>query len=147
MTEKSCGTVPFTVENGEILYLLIKNAESKLCGFPKGHVEPGETEEETALRETWEETSVRPSIISDFRTEISYKLKNGNDKTVVFFLGDFAGQEPKHNKGFERHKYLILPYERAYEALSHQNTKDVIKKAHSYITKSVELSQNAYSLK
>ncbi len=137
MTEKSCGTVPFTVENGQILYLLIKNSAQTVCGFPKGHVEFGESEADTAIRETWEETSVKPQIFEGFREEIAYKLKNGNHKTVVFFVGDFSGQKPKHNKGFERLSYLILPFEQAYKSLTHQSTKNVLAKADLYIKKEI----------
>jgi 8-oxo-dGTP pyrophosphatase MutT (NUDIX family) len=53
--EKSCGIVPYIVINGEILYVLITQNNGITC-FPKGHVEKGETEEQTALRECFEET-------------------------------------------------------------------------------------------
>ena len=49
MLEKSCGAVLYTIENNEILYLLVRDSRG-ICGLPKGHVEPGETEVETALR-------------------------------------------------------------------------------------------------
>ena len=42
MKEKSCGTVLYTVKDNVIHYLLIK-ATDTYCGFPKGHVEAGET--------------------------------------------------------------------------------------------------------
>ena len=77
MKEKSCGTVLYTVKDNVIHYLLIK-ATDIYCGFPKGHIEPGETEHQTALRETWEETSIRAEIVGDFRREVTYKMKNGN---------------------------------------------------------------------
>ena len=50
--EYSCGAVVFTRIGGEPHYLLIRqNDQSEGChGFPKGHMEPGETEEQTALR-------------------------------------------------------------------------------------------------
>lgn len=52
--EKTCGSVMFTRENGIKKYLLIKN-DSGHIGFPKGHVEYGESEAETAEREVFEE--------------------------------------------------------------------------------------------
>lgn len=51
--EKSCGAVLFTTEKGIKKFLLV---ESNYFGFPKGHVEENETEQETALREIKEET-------------------------------------------------------------------------------------------
>ena len=52
--EKSCGAVVFTRIDNNIKYLLIQNLEG-VYGFPKGHVEEGETLIECAVRETEEE--------------------------------------------------------------------------------------------
>ena len=42
MLEKSCGTIPYTINNGTIHYLLVKAKDDGYCGFPKGHVEANE---------------------------------------------------------------------------------------------------------
>ena len=126
--EKSCGTVIFTVDGGVRKYLLIRSRNG-VCGFPKGHMEPGEDERGTALRETWEETSVRAEIVEGFRAETVYTMPNGKEKTVVYFLAGYSGGEPKHNPGFEDNEYLVLPYGEAYEALTHQNNKKILEQA------------------
>ena len=113
MVEKSCGTIPYTIEDGTIYYLLVKAKDDGYCGFPKGHVEVAESEVETALRETLEETSVTVSIDSGFRYEIPYPMNNGNTKTVVYFLANFQNEQPKRNNEFEDFIYLILPFEKA----------------------------------
>ena len=105
MLEKSCGTIPYTINNGTIHYLLVKAKDDGYCGFPKGHVEANESEEETALRETLEETSVNVQINREFRYEISYQMDNGNTKTVIYFLANFKNQTPKRNKDFEDFEY------------------------------------------
>ena len=65
--EKSCGAVVFTrKDDGEIRYVLVKQRSGRYC-FPKGHVEGAETEHQTALREIWEETGIRPQILPGFR--------------------------------------------------------------------------------
>ena len=133
MLEKSCGTVPVTLIDGEVRYLLIRARHDGYCGFPKGHVEAGETEAETAFRETWEETSIKPQIDTAFRAETEYRLKNGNIKQVVYFLGIFADQEPKHNDGFESLEYLLLPFKAAHRALTFENAKNILKQADDYI--------------
>ena len=133
MLEKSCGTIPYTRVNGEIHYLLIR-ARGHSCGFPKGHVEGEESELQTALRETMEETSIAPVINTDFRYEISYMLDNGNQKTVVYFPADFGSQTPCHNQGFEDFEYLILPFDKAYKELTFDNTKIMLKAANDYLT-------------
>lgn len=134
MIEKSCGTIPYTIKNGVVHYLLIKSGESGSCSFPKGHVEQGENEEETALRETWEETSIQPMIKEGFRREISYPLWNGNQKTVVYFLAEFQNQEPTCNPGFEEYRYLLLSFEKALSELTFDDAKQMLTAANAFLT-------------
>lgn len=96
-------------------------------------MESGETEEQTALRETWEETSIRAELLSDFRLESTYRLKKGGMKTVTYFPAFYKKQNPRHNPGFEYHTLLLLPYEEAYQALTHENTREILQKMDEYI--------------
>lgn len=136
MIERSCGTIPYTVKNGVIYYLIIK-ARNGSYGFPKGHIEAGENEEQTALRETLEETSLTPTLTHGFQYEMTYKMDNGNNKHVKFFLADFKSQMPKHNSGFENFDYFILPFEKAYKRLSFENTKEMLVAANSFLIKTI----------
>ena len=134
MLEKSCGTIPYTINNGTIHYLLVKAKDDGYCGFPKGHVEANEKEEETALRETLEETSVNVQIDRDFRYEISYQMDNGNTKTVIYFLANFKNQTPKRNNGFEDFEYLLLPFDLALQELTFENARQMLRKANEFLT-------------
>ena len=51
---KKCGIILFNEK--EQKYFLVYGRKSNKWGFPKGHMEEGETEKETALREFYEET-------------------------------------------------------------------------------------------
>lgn len=134
MEEKSCGTIPFTIKGGVPYYLLIKSKLNGDCGFPKGHIEADETEAETALRETWEETSVNVTVNTKFRYELSYQMKNGNLKTVVYFLASFENGKPRKNDNFEDFDYLILPFDRAYKELTFENAKQILRSANEFLT-------------
>ena len=136
MLEKSCGTIPYTMINGVIHYLLVRAKDDGYCGFPKGHVEAGEIEEETALRETMEETSISVTINRDFRYETSYRMPNGNDKIVVYFLANFQNQQPKRNGEFEDFEYLLLPFDMACRELTFDNAKAMLKAADQYLLRS-----------
>ncbi len=92
--EKSCGAVVFNRENGEIRYLLIQNPQG-IYGFPKGHMETGETELETARREIREEVGLEVKFLPGFRVEDMYPIP-GKDvmKKVVYFLAEYREQVP-----------------------------------------------------
>ncbi len=138
--EKSAGAVVYTVADGEIKYLLIKPHIRGDVGFPKGHVEMGETDEEAALREIYEETSVKAELVDGYREEIGYYMPNGKHKTVVHFAARFDGQTPHHVESFENHDYLLLPYAEAMEALAFDNSKKVLASADRFI-RDVEASR------
>jgi 8-oxo-dGTP pyrophosphatase MutT (NUDIX family) len=86
--EKSCGAIIYQEVGGSIHFLIIKNRDGKHWGFPKGHVEAGETEEETALREVFEEVGLKIKIVSDFRGGFKYKVNERTEKEIVYFLAE-----------------------------------------------------------
>lgn len=99
LLQKSCGAVIYRERNGRREYLLLLQRRSNTWSFPKGHMEAGESEEETAVREIREETGFEVSLRSDFRGEICYSITQKIEKQVVLFLvkvdGDpgFPGRE------------------------------------------------------
>ncbi len=85
--EKSAGIVVYKIINKEPYFLIIWS-KKKIPGFPKGHIEYGEKEEDAAIRETMEETGLKLDIENDFKEKISYFVDNTPiQKEVVFFLG------------------------------------------------------------
>ena len=81
--EKSCGCI--VINNGEVL--LVKHNDGHIA-FPKGHIENGETEEQCALRETYEETGLKVKIIKGYRYTQTYFVKQDVLKEVVYFLAE-----------------------------------------------------------
>lgn len=128
--EKSCGTVVFTRIDGEIKYVLAQSVGGHF-GFPKGHVEPGETEEETALREVAEEVGLRPVLLNGFR-EVSEYLLPGTEihKQAVFFLGEYAGQ-PIVMQEAELKSAPLVTYEEGLALLTHEDNRRILMAAHA----------------
>lgn len=87
---KSCGCI--VLHDDKVL--LIKQHQG-FYGFPKGHMEKNETEIETALRETKEETGIDAIVDKEKRFEISYYTRKNNFKTVVYFLAHSKNVEIK----------------------------------------------------
>lgn len=91
LLRKSCGVIPFRQVDGQTEILLVFERFSQCWSLPKGHMEAGETEEETALRELSEETGLQAQLIPGSRTVTGYRLANGCYKEVVYFLGTVTG--------------------------------------------------------
>lgn len=132
--EKSCGAVVFTRIGEEVKYVLAQSLEG-VYGFPKGHMEAGETEEETALREIFEEVHIRPALIPGFRTVSEYMLPNKKDtaKTVVFFLGEYADQEVLPQKEALKSAALVN-YAEAMTMIPYEDTRRVLREANRFVT-------------
>lgn len=79
------GAIVFRSKNDQIQILLIRSKKdpSKLV-FPKGHIERGETEEETSKRELLEEAGVVGEFCGEAGT-LEYRY-NGKNYHVAFFL-------------------------------------------------------------
>ena len=80
--EKSCGAIVFSRFNDAWHVLLIRHERGRHISFPKGHVEPGETERQTAEREILEETGVRVRVDTRFRAENRYMARPDTEKLV-----------------------------------------------------------------
>lgn len=85
--EKSCGVILYRNCLKEIEFLLVKSKENGHWGFPKGHMEKDETEEQTAIREVFEETGLSVILLDGFRRKIEYQLTENKYKEVIFFVG------------------------------------------------------------
>lgn len=133
--EKSCGAVVFTRVNGEIKYLLIRSVTG-FCGFPKGHVELGESEAETALREIFEEVGLKVSLLSDFRCEDEYCFggKENVLKKVVYFLAEYEDQEISCQRE-EVSDAFLLDYESALFLLTFEGSRRILTEANNFLTK------------
>ena len=119
--EKSCGAVVFKREDDKILYLIVLNKKGTSIGnwgFPKGHMEPGETESETATREIFEETGLHVNFIDGFRHVLSYSPHPQVKKDAVYFLAEANNGKVIIQKS-EIANFKWLPYERAESFLTH----------------------------
>ena len=134
-TAKSCGAVIIHHDKGKIEFLVIKH-KPEAGGhwmFPKGHIEKGETEEETAKREIHEETGLEVKFIQGFRETIEYfDHVREEQKLVVFFLCEATTKEVKYIfDEVEDHKWL--QFNDALKIITHENSKEILRKAEKFI--------------
>lgn len=106
LLRRSCGVLPWREENGRKEYLIVFEQFSQCWSLPKGHMEAGETEAETALRELFEETGLTAQLDTGKSATIEYPISPIGKKQVVFFPGRVSGT-PKTRPGeIERFKWV-----------------------------------------
>ncbi|MFH1841197.1 MAG: bis(5'-nucleosyl)-tetraphosphatase [Candidatus Nealsonbacteria bacterium] len=139
--EKSAGAVIFRKDNG-IKYLLLhyptgSRTKKDFWDFPKGHIEKGEKELETARREVREETGLEDiKFIEGFKEWIKYFFKDKGKnifKIVTFYLAETKREKVKIS--FEHIGYKWLSYKKASEELTFKNAKDILKKANEFLSR------------
>lgn len=131
--EKTCGAVIFTELDNERKYLIIKNLSGHV-GFPKGHVEYGESETDTALREVFEETGLKVSLKRDFREQYTFDTLDGTVKTSVFYLGEFDRESALKIQQEEVIGDWLLDYSSAMEKLNWENDRKIFRKVSEYFS-------------
>ncbi len=135
--EKSCGVILYRNDGDQRQFLLLHYTAGH-WDYPKGHVEEGETEEQTALRELEEEAGIKNVEIKEgFREPINYLFTQDGQKihkTVVFFCAETKESEVQISHEHQNHKWL--PYIDAYEKLTFDNAKGLLTKAHNFLERS-----------
>lgn len=126
--EKSCGAIVVNRTGGEIKILLVKNHNAKHWSFPKGHIEYGESEECTAIREIKEETNLDVTICEGFKEETTYRPHGNIKKKVVFFLADSKATDVKVQES-EISSYQWVYPDRAHKLCTYENDHKLIDKA------------------
>ncbi len=133
--EKSCGAVVYCQKGNNIKYLLVCE-QGGYWVFPKGHMEEGETEHETALREIKEETGLDVTFVDGFQVKDEHNLaREGRPNTIkqnVYFLAKYENQEfvPQES---EISKIMLLDYESAMATLQLDGFKSVLTQAHRFL--------------
>lgn len=125
--EKSCGAVVYHKSGGIIKYLLVKNRNGRCWSFPKGHIEKGESEKQTAAREIKEETGLDVHFKSDFRETGIYHPFGRTSKKVVFFLAE-AKSDKVNIQRREIDYYRWVTMEQAQKLCKHENDIRVLEK-------------------
>ena len=129
--EVSAGGIVFRLSDQGTQYLLIKDSYDN-WGFPKGHLEDGETPAEAAARETAEETGLAqlalrgPIRVIDWH--FRFRGRHIHKYCHFFLLESPAGEPaPQVAEGITDCQWRTL--EEALETLSYDNARGVLKRA------------------
>jgi 8-oxo-dGTP pyrophosphatase MutT (NUDIX family) len=121
--EFSYGICPYSIMNGYFYVLLNKTSEESFFNFFKGKIEKGETMQQCAQREFFEETGINVDI-KDF--EEHYYQKSSR-KDVGIFLVDWAKYQhlPFH---FQEKEIWSATWVRLKDIETSKNQQDIINK-------------------
>jgi 8-oxo-dGTP pyrophosphatase MutT (NUDIX family) len=115
--------------DGQWEYLLVEARRSRgEWVLPKGHIEPGETPEEAAVREVQEEAGVRAAVIAR-AGESEYAL-DGQPVRTIFFLMRYQGEAGSQ----EDRAHVWRRYEDALRLLRFDDARRVLMQAHAQHT-------------
>jgi phosphohistidine phosphatase len=89
---EQAGVVAFRRKKGDLEVCLIRNTGRKKWKIPKGFVDAGETAEQAALKEAWEEAGLRGRLVGEPIGSYEYK-KWGYELTVAVFVMEVTGEE------------------------------------------------------
>ncbi|HEY8171225.1 MAG TPA: NUDIX hydrolase [Candidatus Limnocylindria bacterium] len=134
------GVVHRTSERGLEIAVVHRRAPV-LWALPKGTPDAGETVEETALRETREETGLDVEIVRPLRS-IRYFFVRGSTrfhKTVHFFLmRPVGGSTDAHDAEFDEVRWVEV--HEALALLSHATERTVVEEAAALVIDGAQAS-------
>jgi len=133
--ERSAGGV--VVRGDEVIVIVPtrRGAQGqRVLALPKGHVDPGETPDQTALREVREETGVDARLIERLGEVRYFYQRDGKRifKRVTFYLFAYReGSLEEHDDEVEEARWM--PLREAAEALSYEGEREMAERALSAI--------------
>ncbi len=129
---KSCGVVVIRDAN-----ILLLHYPSGHWDFPKGHVELGENEIQTALRELKEETGIeKVELIDGFRKQVSYYYRFEGKlihKVVVYFIA--TTEVEKVVISHEHQGFVWLPWQDAGKKITFANSYNILLSVQAFLHK------------
>jgi len=153
--EKSAGVIVFRIHPKEGVQYLVLYHRGTYWNFSKGHVEPNEAENQTALRELGEETGLKNvKLVKDWRQTTHFFFKedrNGKKELIrkqfILFLAKVPHTvEVRPCSKFSSHEvingYAWLDYDTASKYLKFKSMREILTEADSYIQAKIKNYQN-----
>ncbi|XP_028827775.1 bis(5'-nucleosyl)-tetraphosphatase [asymmetrical] [Denticeps clupeoides] len=141
MALRACGFIIFRrvaqrppPDNIEFLLLQTSYGEHHWTP-PKGHVDPGEDDLTTALRETREEAGLGQEhlrIVENFVKELRYAVR-GRDKSVLYWLAELPDPSTAVTLSDEHQDFRWARLEEACALARYQDLQDTLKEAQRHL--------------
>jgi 8-oxo-dGTP pyrophosphatase MutT (NUDIX family) len=129
--ERSAGGA--VVRDGQLLVIVPRRRAgdgARVLGLPKGHIDPGETPLEAALREVREETGVEAELVDELGEVRYWYRRDGRavPKSVRFYLLRYrSGDIADHDEEVEEVRWA--PLAEACSALTYEGEREMARRA------------------
>ncbi|KAJ8287244.1 hypothetical protein GJAV_G00049310 [Gymnothorax javanicus] len=143
MVLRACGLIVFrrlsqTPRADSIQYLLLQTSYGQHHWTPpKGHVDPGEDDMTTALRETQEEAGLGAGhlrVEEGFVSELKYEVR-GKPKEVVYWLAELTDPETPVTLSNEHQDFRWAGLEEACSLAGYRDMQGALRDAQRFLTK------------
>nr|XP_057941122.1 bis(5'-nucleosyl)-tetraphosphatase [asymmetrical] isoform X2 [Doryrhamphus excisus] len=142
MALRACGFIVFrrlancVPPQDNIEYLLLQTSYGQHHWTPpKGHVDPGEDDLTTALRETKEEAGLDAQdlqVVDGFLKELHYEVR-GQPKEVLYWLAELKDPGTKVILSNEHQSYRWARLEDACTLAQYKEMQDTLREAHRHL--------------
>jgi 8-oxo-dGTP pyrophosphatase MutT (NUDIX family) len=127
--ERSAGGVVVRGEQTLVIVPVRRAADgSRVLGLPKGHIDPGETPLQAAVREVREETGVEAEPVRELGEVRYWYRRDGRTvpKSVVFYLLRYrSGDTGDHDEEVEEVRWMALA--EACTALTYEGEREMVR--------------------
>jgi 8-oxo-dGTP pyrophosphatase MutT (NUDIX family) len=125
---QQAGSIVYRNDGPAPLFLLVRAKRDPTAWiFPKGHIEPGERAEETAVREAEEEAGVTGRIVAPVGF-LEFEAW-GRWLHVEYFLVEYTGTTPDS----ERRPFVWGTYAQTRHKLNFDNARELLAKANALL--------------
>lgn len=140
MTLRACGLIIFRrlyaskLESIEFLLLQTSYGQHHWTP-PKGHVDLGEDDLQTALRETEEEAGLKSkdfNLLEGYKKEMKYNVRNV-PKIVIFWLAELKDSNVEIKLSDEHQAFRWLNVDEACKLAQYQEMQEALREAYQFI--------------
>jgi 8-oxo-dGTP pyrophosphatase MutT (NUDIX family) len=110
---------------------LIRRKDSGTWGIPKGVVDRGDTREETALNEAWEEAGLKGRLIGDAIGTYKYKKWDKTLRVAVYVMEVLDQADTWEEAGFRERRWTS--FEKAAARLTRHPVRPLLERARTLL--------------